>query len=474
MDQQNLNRNLGLIGLIATGASSMIGASIYIIPFEIQAAVPGLGNNVLTAFLIAAIPALFSAFAYAILSSYMPESGGSYIYVSRTLHPFLGFVASFSQWFGLSIVIGVVAYMTTPFISDIASQLGFNNLSASLKTGLFRLLFSMLLLWTFVLVNIAGIKSYQIIVVLLVSLTLILGSAVIYFTFVNSRESFISTIELSSSQNFHIKPHQFDWKNIIVASTILFSSFIGFDSIAQAGGEAINPTKNLPLAILITFVMVTSFYLLYTFGMYNLVPWNFIESEAITKDVSAVSLLGYILNKNALLIILIGASIALLKDLPSMILSVSRFVYAWSCDGLFPSFFAKVHPFLKTPYYAILFSGIVASVGILGCHFAADIFLGIDLMIVSMIINFILICCSVIYIPKKLTDTNAGVSIIKNRIIQKLIAIMGIIMLLFFLIIIIINDITSKQKAIFYHPTFVWMVVMLSAAVFYFTYPKKK
>ncbi|MEY2646062.1 MAG: hypothetical protein RL158_38, partial [Bacteroidota bacterium] len=36
MSGEHLKRNLGLFGLIATGISSMIGASIYIVPFQIQ------------------------------------------------------------------------------------------------------------------------------------------------------------------------------------------------------------------------------------------------------------------------------------------------------------------------------------------------------------------------------------------------------------------------------------------------------
>jgi len=74
----------------------------------IQRNVPGIGPYVLPAFLLAAIPALLAAFAYASLSSAMPRAGGSYIFASRGLHPYLGFVASFAQWFGLTIIIGVI------------------------------------------------------------------------------------------------------------------------------------------------------------------------------------------------------------------------------------------------------------------------------------------------------------------------------------------------------------------------------
>ena len=121
--QNKLKRSLGLVTLMATGICSMLGASINVVPFMIQRNVPGIGPFVLPAFIFAMIPALFAALAYAILSSAMPRAGGSYIYASRGLNPYLGFIASFSQWFGLSIVIGVISYICVSFMRDVAYAL---------------------------------------------------------------------------------------------------------------------------------------------------------------------------------------------------------------------------------------------------------------------------------------------------------------------------------------------------------------
>jgi amino acid transporter len=139
----------------------MLGASIYVIPFMIQRNVPGIGDWVLPAFLFAAVPALLAAMSYAVLSSAMPRAGGSYLYASRGLHPYLGFVASFSQWFGLSIVIGVIAYVIVPFFRDIASAFESHELAALLDTGFVRVGLALAMLWTFVWVNVRGAKFYE-------------------------------------------------------------------------------------------------------------------------------------------------------------------------------------------------------------------------------------------------------------------------------------------------------------------------
>ena len=81
------------------------------------------------------------------MASAMPRAGGSYVYASRSLHAYFGFLASFSQWFGLSVGMGVVAYVLVPFIRDIASSLSFQELAAALDTGPVRVTLALVFLW---------------------------------------------------------------------------------------------------------------------------------------------------------------------------------------------------------------------------------------------------------------------------------------------------------------------------------------
>ncbi|MFZ9661240.1 MAG: APC family permease, partial [Chitinophagaceae bacterium] len=289
-ESRQLSRSIGTIGLIATGISSMIGASIYIVPFMIQKNVPGIGSNVIPAFLFASLPALFAAFAYAILSSAIHRAGGSYVFVSRILHPYWGFIASFSQWFGLSIVIGVVAYMAIPFFGQAASALDYKDISQWVQEPVHRLVLSLILLWLFIGINILGLQIYQPVVITLVIITFLLAGIVIIIGWTHTRLDFYKAVLMNKGIALHDLPAPFDLITFLSASGLLFASFIGFDSIAQAGGEAKNPSKNLPKAIIITFIIVTLFYLLFTFSVYRLVPWSFMLEEAEKNDISATSL----------------------------------------------------------------------------------------------------------------------------------------------------------------------------------------
>jgi len=451
----------------------MIGASIYVVPFMIQRNVPGIGPYVLPAFLFAAIPALFAALAYAILATAMPRAGGSYLYASRSLNPYLGFVASFSQWFGLSIVIGVIAYVIVPFFRDFFEALGWKNLATQLEVGWIRVSISLGILWTFIWVNIRGVKLYEKTLIPLMILMFGLGAVVIISGLNFDQSDFAKALLEKEGKSIPVIENSFDWSVFLTAAALLFSSFIGFDSIAQAGGEAKNPTKNLPKAIGLAIFGVGLFYILFSFAVYHAVPWEFVAAEAMNKDITAAGLLSYVLPSSLGVLILFGAAIALLNDLPAMILSVSRLIFSWAEDGIFAKGFSSIHPIHHTPHRAILLSGAMATLGILGSHFAGDFFLGIDIMVTSMLVNFLLMSLSLLFLPKRNPQLASRISIFKSRISQQVIAIFGIVSLSGFLIIHTAKDINTEVSAWYFHSTPVWVIVMVAASIFFVSRWKK-
>jgi basic amino acid/polyamine antiporter, APA family len=464
-----LSRQLGLTALTATGVCSMMGASINVVPFMIQRNVPGIGPYVLPAFVFAAIPALFAAFAYAMLASAMPRAGGSYIYASRGLHPYLGFVASFSQWFGLSIVIGVIAYLVVPFIHDITLSLGWLTLTKYLAIGWIRVGLSLSLIWLFVYINLRGAKSYERTLIPMMLLMLLLGSIVIIVGFSFNNNDFLTGLQEKENRSFvPVETVAFDFRLFLSAAALLFSSFIGFDAIAQAGGEAKNPTRNLPKAILLAITGVGLYYLLFTSAVYHTIPWSFVAAEAMEKDISAPGLLRYVIPAGLTVAILSGAAIALINDLPAMLLSVSRLMFAWAYDGIFPKAIAKIHPRTHTPYVALMAAGVMASIGVLGSHFAGDFFLGIDIMVISMMVNFLLMCITLLTLPKTNPELAKEISIIKDRRWQKTIGWLGTLFLTFFLIVHMYKDMSLNTSAWYFHATPIWLLVMVVASIVFF------
>ena len=445
----------------------MLGASVYVVPFMIQRNVPGIGDWVLPAFLFAAVPAGLAALAYAVLASAMPRAGGSYIYASRGLHPYLGFVASFSQWFGLSIVIGVIAYIIVPFFRDIAIALEWAELAALLDTGAVRVSLALTMIWGFVGVNIMGAKFYERTLIPLMFLMFALGGIVIVSGFWFDQADFAAALMERENRQVPAGIATFDIATFLAAAAILFASFIGFDAIAQAGGEAKKPTRNLPLAIGIAIVTVGSYYFLFTAAVYHAVPWEYVAEEAMSRDITAPGLFGYLLPSGWAIAIVAGAAIALINDLPAMLLAVSRLMFAWAEDGIFPRWIARVHPEHHTPQTAILLSGVMASVGILGSHFAGDFFLGIDIMVTSMLVNFLLMCLTVLCLPGRNAALAGEVKVLTTRSWQVVLAGAGVVLLSAFLVIHIVKDLSAETSAWYFHSTPVWLIVMALATAIY-------
>ena len=462
-----LTREMSLVGLAATGICSMMGAGITVIPFMIQRNVEGIGPYVLPAYLFAAIPAVLAALAYAILASAMPRAGGSYVYASRALSPYLGFVASFSQWFGLCIAIGVVSYVLIPFLRDIAAALGFESISVLLDSGGVRLSLALAFLWISVAVNLRGVKLYERTIVPLMFLMFALGAVVIVAGFYFNQNDFAAALLEREGRVAASGPSEFRFGVFLAAAAVLFSSFIGFDSIAQAGGEARNPGRSLPLAIGIAIVTVGTFYMLFTAAVYHAVPWGFIAEESARRDVTAPGLLGYLLPVGWTVAIVAGAAVALINDLPAMLLAVSRLLFAWAEDGVFPRGIARVHRRWHTPHVAIVLSGVMASVGIIGSHLAGDFFLGVDILVTSMLVNFLLMCLSVLVLPFRNPELASEVRVVRTRRIQLFVSLAGTVALGGFLVVHIWKDLSAQVSAWYFHSTPVWIGVMALATGVY-------
>ncbi len=466
-----LERRLGLLALAATGICSMLGAAINVIPFMLHRSVPGIGPYILPAYLFAAVPALLAALAYAMLASAMPRAGGSYVYASRAISPYWGFVASFSQWFGLSIAIGVVSYLIVPFLRDVVVALEWATAAGVLENGTVRVFLALALLWTFVLINIRGVRLYARILVPLMFLMFALGSVVIVAGFLFDHHDFAATLMARDGQSVapatSAVPTPFHWGAFLAASAILFSSFIGFDSIAQAGGEARDPGRTLPLAIGIAVVVVGSFYLLFTAAVYHAVPWTYVAQEAMGRDLTAPGLLGYLLPTGWTVAIVAGAAVALINDLPAMLLAVSRLMYAWAEDGIFPRRVARIHPVWRTPHVAIVASGAMATLGILGSHLAGDFFLGVDILVTSMLVNFLFMCLSVMLLPRRNAELAKGIRVGGPRRLQVALVGVGAVLLSIFLVVHVAKDLAADMAAWYFHSTYVWLGVMGIASLIY-------
>jgi predicted MFS family arabinose efflux permease len=109
----------------------------------------------------------------------------------------------------------------------------------------------------------------------------------------------------------------------------------------------------------------------------------------------------------------------------------------------------------------------MASIGILGSHFAGDFFLGIDIMVTSMLVNFLLMCVTVISLPRRNPELARQVRVLRSRSLQLMLAGLGVLMLSGFLVIHVYKDMSSEAAAWYFHSTPIWLIVMGIATAVY-------
>jgi len=162
-----------------------------------------------------------------------------------------------------------------------------------------------------------------------------------------------------------------------------------------------------------------------------------------------------------------GAAVALVKDLPAMLLGVSRLMFAWAEDGIVPRVVASVHPRFHTPLVALAISATVASLGVLGCHVAGDFFLGVDILVTSMLVNFLLMCGALLALPGRNPSLAQEIRVLRSRRLQRLVGVTGILLLGAFLVVHTGRDLTTPGLPWYLRSTPLWLGVMAVGSAVY-------
>jgi|AntRauTorckE5430_2_1112549.scaffolds.fasta_scaffold00768_3 APA family basic amino acid/polyamine antiporter len=189
--------------------------------------------------------ALIGAFTYAELGTNFDDSGGDYVFLSKLIHPIVGYVYA---W--VSLTVGFTAPIA---ISVMAMKSYLNPINPSLFNEWFGI-FIILILTAVHSISIGQSGKFQNIStgikIGFVLLLILLG-----FSLVPAQE--VTAINLSSS-----------WKEEIFlpgfAVSLLYVTYAytGWNSAAYIVDEINDPRKNLPKALLLGTVLVTVFYIL--------------------------------------------------------------------------------------------------------------------------------------------------------------------------------------------------------------------
>ncbi len=163
----------------------------------------------------------------------------------------------------------------------------------------------------------------------------------------------VSVIGEDGSETF-----KFGFGGVLTAATIVFFAYIGFDAVSTQAGEAINPKKDVPFAIIASLVICTVLYILVSLVLTGMVRYDQLDKAAPVA--SAFSGIGI---NWAVFIITLAATAGLTSVMLVMMLGQTRIFLGMAKDGLLPrGLFGTLHEKFKTPYKSTILVGAIVSI----------------------------------------------------------------------------------------------------------------
>jgi APA family basic amino acid/polyamine antiporter len=141
---------------------------------------------------------------------------------------------------------------------------------------------------------------------------------------------------------------------VSAAASSVFFSYIGFDAASTAGEEARNPKRDLPRAIMLSMLIVTTIYVLVAVAAVGARPWGWFDGNeaALVKILEETTGQPWIA-----LVFAVGAVLAIASIVLTVLYGQTRILLSMSRDGLIPRVFGRVSPRTGTPVAGTLIVG---------------------------------------------------------------------------------------------------------------------
>ncbi|EMA66065.1 cationic amino acid transporter [Halorubrum aidingense JCM 13560] len=334
-----LERTIGLTGGLAIGIGTMIGAGIFVFP---GLAAENAGPAASLSFAIGAVVALLVALPTSELATAMPRSGGGYFFISRGLGTAPGAIVGLGLWLGLVFasafyLVGLGSYAGQVFL-EAGIALPVNPavpLGVAFGVGL-------TVLSLFGTENTASLQN-AIVVVLLIILTLFLSygglDALGVFGAERTPERFFPPGGLLP---------------VLQTAALVFTSYLGFAQVATVAGDIKEPSRNLPLAMVASVLVVGVFYVATIF-----VATSAFGSARLGEfgETAMVEVAREFVGFPGAIAIVVAGLLATFSSANASILSASRAVYAVSRDDLIPTAASRLNLQYGTPHVALGLAG---------------------------------------------------------------------------------------------------------------------
>lgn len=322
-----LRRDLHLFDAVGIGLGAIIGAGVFVVS-GVAAGIAG--PAFLAGLVIAGLAATCNALSSAELAALYPQSGGTYEYGYRVLHPWLGFTAG---WM----------FLASKLAAGGTVALGFGSYFAALFPAVDARIAGVAAAVVLTAANLTGIRKAGRLNTVIVAVTL---AALVYFV----------AAGLPQFSTARLRPFApFGWGPVLQSAALLFFAYTGYARLATLGEEVHDPQRTIPRAIIIALWTASLLYFLVC-----LVAAGSVGAAELARTHSPLEQAARTFRApGAPGVVALGAATAMLGVLLSQILGISRMLFAMARRGDLPGWFGRVHPTHGVPHVGVLFTGAV-------------------------------------------------------------------------------------------------------------------
>lgn len=373
--KSELKRVLTRWGLTSLGIGAVIGGGIFVLTGI--AAHDWAGPALALSFVLAGIACTFAALCYAEFASILPVEGSAYAYSYGTVGEIFAWLIGWNLILEYMMGATTVAVSWSGYFEKLMHLFGINPplylmndpITAREKAAALRAAgeavpdyafavnlpaFLIVLVVTYILVR--GIKeaasTNNLIVLMKVTAVIFVIIVGAFYVDAANWTPFIPQPVTDNGNQVH-----YGFSGIVTAASIVFFAYIGFDAVSTQAGEAINPKKDVPFAIIASLIICTLLYILVSLVLTGMVRYDSLDLKAPVAQAFADKGLTW-----AVYIITIAAIAGLTSVMLVMMLGQTRIFLGMAKDGLLPrNLFASIHPTFKTPWKSTILVGLIVA-----------------------------------------------------------------------------------------------------------------
>jgi basic amino acid/polyamine antiporter, APA family len=325
-----LRRALGRWDLTALGVNQVIGGAIFLWPAQVAAQI-GAWSPI--AFVLIGLLSLSVALCFAEVSSRFDATGGPYLYTRAAFGDFIGFEVGWMQWFSRA---------TSQASIMAATTVALGYYWPGFTVGRLRDVFLIGLTFALAWINVRGIRQSAFVVN-----ALTIGKLIPLAIFIVVGIAFVEPSRLTTLPPITMR-------QALAAGLLLIFVYGGYEVVPVPAGEAVNPRRDVPFAMVATILSAAAVMTLMQIVAQGVLGDVASHSTPIADAAAAF------LGAAGGLLVGVGSVVSMTGNNAGQVLNGSRMLFALAEHGQLPALFGRGHPRFRTPVNAILFTSVVA------------------------------------------------------------------------------------------------------------------